>query len=155
MNGDFQLQRNAFGRLVFTGVGGEREEDVEVVRAFPVSAPGEGAAVVNREGRELAWIPRLDALPGELRGVVEEALAGREFMPEIRRVRGVSGYAVPCIWQVETDRGETSFTLKAEEDIRRMAAPCLMITDSRGIQFLVRDPRRLDTASRRILERFL
>jgi hypothetical protein len=86
---------------------------------------------------------------------VEESLAGREFMPEILRVRGVSGYAVPCTWQVETDRGATSFVLKAEEDIRRMAAPALMVTDSRGIQFLVRDPQCLDATSRKIFERFM
>ena len=76
-------------------------------------------------------------------------------MPEIQRVRSVSGYATPCTWQVETDRGETSLVLKAEEDIRRLAAPTLLIIDSRGIQFLIRDPAALDATSRRILERFL
>jgi hypothetical protein len=76
-------------------------------------------------------------------------------MPAIRRITGVSGYATPCTWQVETDKGNTSFILKAEEDIRRLAAPALLIVDNRGIQFLVRDRRALDDASRRILERFL
>ena len=45
--------------------------------------------------------------------------------------------------------------LKTEEDIRRIAAPTLLIVDSRGIQFLIRDHRALDDTSRRILERFL
>jgi hypothetical protein len=56
---------------------------------------------------------------------------------------------------VETDRGDAYFVLKAEEDIRRLSAPSLLIVDSRGIQFLIRDPRALDDASRRILERFM
>jgi hypothetical protein len=42
-------------------------------------------------------------------------------MNKILRISGVSGYATPCIWQVETDKGDSSFTLKAEEDIRHIA----------------------------------
>lgn len=155
MGDTFQLHSNAFGQLVFTAADGRREDDVAAVRSFPVSAPDHGVAIVNREGQELAWVARLDALDPATRGLVEESLAGREFMPEILRIRGVSGYAVPCTWQVATDRGETRFMLKAEEDIRRMTDPTLMILDDRGIQFLIRDPRQLDAASRRILERFL
>ena len=45
--------------------------------------------------------------------------------------------------------------LKAEEDIRRLTAPTLLIVDSRGIQFLIRDPATLDAKSRKFLDRFL
>ena len=103
----------------------------------------------------MAWIPRLDELPDGTRELLEEELAGREFMPEILRVRDVSGFVTPCTWQVETDRGTTTLLLKAEEDIRRLAAPALLMVDGHGIQFLIRDSRALDAASRRILERFL
>jgi hypothetical protein len=56
---------------------------------------------------------------------------------------------------VETDRGDTDLVLKAEEDIRRLSPTTLLISDSRGIQFLIRDVPSLDKASRRILDRFL
>jgi hypothetical protein len=59
------------------------------------------------------------------------------------------------VWQVETDRGETTFTLKGEEDIRRLASPALLIADSHGINFLIRDRYALDSHSRKILDRFL
>ena len=81
--------------------------------------------------------------------------ASVEFMPVIQRVCSVSGYATPSTWRVETDRGDTTLVLNAEEDIRRLAPPTLMIMDSRGIQFLIRNPLNLDAASRRILDRFL
>lgn len=155
MDGDFHLHRNAFGQLVFTGADGCEHLNVEPARAFPISAAREGIALMSCEGHELAWIPRLDDLPEETRRLVEEELEGRELMPEILRVCGVSGYATPCTWRVETDRGDTSLVLNAEEDIRRLAAPTLMIVDSRGIQFLIRNPRSLDANSRRILARFL
>ncbi|MHB9119387.1 MAG: cyanophycin metabolism-associated DUF1854 family protein [Burkholderiales bacterium] len=151
----FQLKRNAYGRLEFTGAGGERREGVVPVRAFPVAAPGEGIALVDSDGRELVWIDRLSGLPETVRTLIEAELESREFMPEIRRIRHVSSFATPSTWQVETDRGETAFVLKGEEDIRRFATPSLLIADSHGIQFLIRDIQALDKHSRRLLDRFL
>jgi hypothetical protein len=155
MTGDFQLHRNPFGQLVLTGVDGSTHVDVEPARAFPITAPRGEIAMLSHDGHELAWIHCLDDLPEESRRLVEEELEGSEFMPEIQRVRSVSGYATPCTWQVETDRGETLLVLNAEEDIRRLSAQALLIVDGRGIQFLIRNHSSLDAASRKILERFL
>jgi hypothetical protein len=155
MAGDIQLHRNASGQLVFMDSEGKEHVNVELARAFPISAPLDGISMLDQNGRELVWIPRLDDSSREIRRLLEEELQSREFMPEIKRIRGVSGYATPCTWQVETDRGDTEFVLKAEEDIRRLSTSALLIVDSRGIQFLIRDPRTLDKASRRILDRFM
>lgn len=155
MNADFQLQRSPFGQLVFTGADGVTHAGVEPARSFPITAPREGISILSRDGRELAWIPNLDQIDKETRSLIEDELEVREFMPEIIRIAGVSGYATPCSWHVETNKGDASFILKAEEDIRRLAHPTLMIMDKRGIQFLIRNPRSLDATSRRILDRFL
>jgi hypothetical protein len=155
MTGDFQLYRNNFGQLVLTGADGIEHVDVEPARAFPITSPGEGIALMTRDGKEVAWMPSLDEAPDAIRRLIEEELQGREFMPVIQRVCSVSGYATPCTWRVETDRGETTLVLNAEEDIRRLAPPTLLIVDSRGIQFLIRNPLKLDATSRRILDRFL
>lgn len=155
MTPDFQLQLNPFGQLVFISENGESHVGVEPARAFPIAMPREHISILSSDGQELAWIPNLDELPAETRRVVEEALEAREFMPEILRVNSVSGYAMPCTWNVETDRGTTSLILNSEEDIQRLAAPALLIVDSRSIQFLIRDRSALDDASRRILDRFL
>jgi uncharacterized ferredoxin-like protein len=45
--------------------------------------------------------------------------------------------------------------LKGEEDIRRIAHATLLIADSHGVQFLIRDTDALDKASRKLLDRFL
>ena len=155
MNADFQLQRNPFGQLVFTGADGVTHAGVEPARSFPITAPREGISILSLDGHELAWIPNLDQLDKETRDLIDGELEVHEFMPEIRRITGVSGYATPCTWHVETNKGNTSFILKAEEDIRRLVPPTLMIIDSRGIQFLIRNPHSLDAASRRVLDRFL
>ena len=155
MQTDFQLARNAFGKLVLTAADGDVVEGVVPVRAFPIAAPGEGIALIGPDGHEAGWIERLDALPAALRQLVEEELGRREFMPEIRRIREVSSFATPSTWKVDTDRGETSLVLWGEEFIRRLGKVGLLIEDSHGIHFLVRDINGLDTASRKLLDRFL
>lgn len=151
----FQLSRNAFGRLVFTGTDGVVREGIIPVRAFPITSPDRGIALVDQGGHELAWIDQLEDLADELRRLVEVDLANREFIPEIKRIHDVSSFATPSVWSVETDRGRTSFILKGEESIRRLSPPALLISDRHGIHFLIRDRFALDRSSRRILDRFL
>lgn len=151
----FKLTRNAFGRLLFTGADGEVHDGVVPVHAFPIAAPTEGISLVTSDGRELAWVECLSDLPEESRVLLEAELASREFMPEIRSIRRVSSFATPSAWQVETDRGSTTFILKGEDDIRRLAASTLLIADSNGIHFLIRDIHALDQGSRKLLDRFL
>lgn len=152
---DWKLYRNAFGRLVFVSAEGSTSEGVVPVRAFPISATEGGVALVASDGRELAWIDNVTLLPVEIRVLVAEELVRREFMPEIRRIRKVTSFATPSTWRVETDRGDTSFVLRGEEDIRRVGQHALLIADSHGIQFLIRNLLELDLHSRRILDRFL
>ena len=152
---NFQLHRNSFGRLVFTDTGGAVHEGVVPVHAFPISAPTEGVALVSTDGHELVWIDHLADLPADTRSLLQEELASREFIPEIHGIRHVSTFATPSIWEVETDRGRTSFILKGEDDIRRLNHTSLLIADSNGIHFLVRDIQQLDKHSRKLLDRFL
>ncbi len=152
---DFTLSRNSFGKLVVTLADGTTHESVMPVRAFPISAADDGLSLMSTDGRELAWIARLDALPAPTRALLEAELAAREFMPEIRKIIGVSTYATPSTWTVQTDRGQTDLVLRGEEDIRRLTGTTLLISDSHGIHYLIRDQLALDKASRKILDRFL
>ena len=151
----FTLSRDPFGKLVMTADDGQVFEGVAPVRAFPIQSPGEGISLVLGDGKEVAWIDRLDALPAPTRSLLQEELEGREFMPEIARVKSVSSFATPCTWYVDTDRGETQFVLKGEEDIRRIGAASLLIADNHGIHFLIRDMFNIDKTTRKILDRFL
>ena len=152
---DFQLERDAFGRLVLTDAQGERHAGVVPVRAFPLSAPGHGVSLVGSEGRELVWIDSVDQLPAQAKALLQEELAVRDFAPTLLRLHGVSSFGVPSTWTISTDRGETSFVLKAEEDIRRLEGGTLLIASAHGVQFRIPDVKTLDRASRKLLERFL
>jgi len=150
-----KLSRNSYGRLVFVDDQGQHHVGVVPVRAHPISAPDEGVSIVGPDGHELAWVARLSELAQPARELIETELASREFSPVIHRIKDVSTFATPSQWTVETDRGETTFILKTEEDIRRLGDGRLLIASSHGIGFAVPDRFALDKPSRRLLERFL
>ena len=152
---NFQLSRNSYGKLVLTDAEGQVHEGVSPVRAFPIQAPDKGISMVLGDGREVGWIDDIAALPSDIRTLVQDELEGREFMPEILHVKDVSSFATPCTWYVKTDRGDTEFTLKGEEDIRRIGATSLLVADNHGINFLIRDMYTIDKKTRQILDRFL
>lgn len=151
----FQLRRDSFGKLILTAEDGTEHVGVAPVRAFPIQSPGDGISLVLSDGKEVGWIDALAELPAQIRDLVQDELDGREFMPEISHIAAVSSYATPCTWTVQTDRGDTEFTLKGEEDIRRIGETSLLISDNHGIHFLIRDMYTIDKHSRKILDRFL
>ena len=151
-----QLHRNAHGRLVLTLACGTEHSDVVPVRAFPIAAPDEGLSLIGSDGHELLWIECLADVPPQPRGLLEEELALREFVPVIEKICSVSSFSTPCTWTVETDRGTAQLVLKGEEDIRRLRGrSALLIAAGDGVQYTVRDTAALDKSSRRLLERFL
>lgn len=156
VNRPFTLVRDALGHLVLTDADGVVHVAIVPVRAFALSAPDLDIALLSAEGKELQWLETLDELPSATRELIHEELASREFMPEIERILAVSSYATPSTWQVTTDRGDTTLLLRSEDDIRRLKGPgALLIGDSQGIHYLIRDRRQLDAHSQKILKRFL
>jgi hypothetical protein len=152
----FSLQRNAFGALMLTDAQGQVFEGVVPVRAFPIQSPEDGISLVSADGHEVAWIDLLVDVPEPAQTLVRDALVTREFMPVITRIVSVTSFSTPCTWTVNTDRGDTEFVLRGDEDIRRIGKDnALLIADVHGIQYLVRDQFALDAASKKILDRFM
>jgi hypothetical protein len=151
----FELTRNPFGQLILTQPDGRVVQGVMPVRAFPVQSPEQGIALMDTEGHEVVWLDALSDVPEPAQGLIRDALESREFMPEIQTIVSVSSFSTPCTWVVNTDRGDTQFVLRGDEDIRRLAGQTLLISDSHGIHFLIRDLDKLNKDSRKILDRFM
>ena len=151
----FQLSRQPSGRLLYISAQGERHEGAVPVRAFPLAVLDECISLVGTDGHELVWIDRLAQLPVDVQALLIEELALRDFVPEIRQLTAVSSFGTPSVWSVRTDRGDTSFVLKGEDDIRRLRSGALLIADSEGVHYSIADMMALDKPSRRLLERFL
>jgi len=152
---NFQFDQSTSGKWYYVSSDGQQHDNVLAVRSFPVEAPEEGIALVDIDGKELLWIAHLNLLAESLRAKVEKAIQQREFMPQILKLYGVSGFVTPSTWDIETDRGRTSLLLKGEEDIRRLSGTVLLVTDGHGVQFLIRDLAQMDRYSRKLLDRFL
>ena len=112
--------------------------------------------ILDADGHEVAWVPHLGQCPQPAQDLLRQELARREFMPVITRIVSVTSFSTPCTWKVNTDRGDTEFVLRGDEDIRRIGKDnALLIADVHGIQYLVRDQFALNAASKKILDRFL
>jgi len=155
MSAPFSLAFDAFGKLVVTMADGTQHVGALVARAFPIATPDQCISILSAEGKELAWVENLSDLPANEREIATHALQGREFMPEILRLDGVSSFSTPSVWRVQTSRGPAQLVLKGEEDIRRLSASRLIVADAHGVQFLIRDLPSLDRQTRKLLDRFL
>ena len=152
--GPFGLKHDEWGRLLLIDASGRRHSGVEPVRAFPISEPGRWVSLCDAEGRELTCVEDLAELSDATRRVLEADLAAREFVPVILRIVRVSAETTPTEWAVETDRGPTRFTLKTEEDVRRLGPDRYLIVDAQGLRYLISDANALDLASRRVMEHY-
>ena len=152
----FTLERDAWGDLVMIDAQGRRVVGVRPVRAFPVSAPEGHLSLCDAEGRELLCIEDRSLLPSEVRRIIDEELARSEFLPVVVRIDRVLADRNPSQWQIVTDRGPTSFLMEdADNDVRRLGPTRILLVDTHGVRYLIPDTRRLDPASRRILDRYL
>ncbi len=150
----FSLHYDNWGRLVLTDADGQVHEGVTPVRAFPLSDPNHWLSIVNQRGTELACIPDPQQLPAATRETLLTALTRSEFIPVIERIIDAT-QGEPAEWRVVTDRGERTFVLKGDDDIRTLSDGRLIVTDSDGVRYLISEVRRLDSHSRRMLERFI
>ena len=148
------LYRDAFARLVMIDAAGQEHVGVEVVRAFPISEPDRWISICDADGHEILSLDDTGQLSPEIRTVLLEELAKREFVPLIRRIVKVWDQTDPQEWHVVTDRGPTSFCVDSDEDIRRLQPRQVLIVDGHGIRYLIPDTLQLDSRSRRILDRF-
>jgi hypothetical protein len=150
-----QFSRNDWGQMVLTMPDGVVHAGVEPIRCFPLSDPDRTIAIIDSEGRELINLPSLQALNSADHDLVRRELAEREFTPTIRRIVSTSAPSPPCRWNVETDRGVTSFQLESEDDIRKLGPTGAVVADANGIRYLLPDINLLDAWSQRIIRRLI
>lgn len=148
----WRIERHDHGRLDLVDARGIRHHDVDVLRAFPVTAPAGPVAIIAADGGELAWIESLAHQPAELRTLLERELAQREFLPVIERIEAVSD-SEPSEWTVITDRGRHRFRVAHADDVARQTDGGVFITDTFGMRYRVPREAELDATSRRLLDK--
>ena len=148
----WRLERAEHGRLDFVDPAGRRHADVDVLRAFPITAPDGPVSIVAADGDELAWIDPLSAVAEPLRSLIARELGQREFLPVIERIESVTD-GEPTEWSVVTDRGPRRFTVAHADDITHAADGSASIIDVAGVRYRIPSVARLDARSRRLFVR--
>ena len=151
--GQTRLYADEFDDLVLEIEGHKPQRGVRVVRCFPISAGDRFIALRTPKGEELGIVEDLAALDRESRNALENELARIYFRPEITAVHAITEqYHIPR-WQVDTDRGPRTFELRSSRrDIRVLARGRVLIRDADGNHYEIPDYRRLDLASRALVE---
>jgi len=152
---NFNLEKDVFGNIRLVLGSGQSYDQVKIIRAFPISDPENGFSIVNQDGHELVWFESFDQLSEDNQRIAHASLEQIEFIPVISKITDLNTYALPSIWDIETDRGMTKLKLKTEQDIRRVSAEALLITDANGIQYLIKNRKTLDKFSKKVLDRFM
>ena len=144
---------DAFEDLNLELAGGGTYAGVRVKRAFPLTRDDCFIVVQDREGGEIGSLARLDELDRASRQVVEGELDRAYFTPRIQRITKVTvAYRVPR-WEVETDRGPRAFEIySSRRDIRHLGGGRVLVQDADGNRYEIPDYRRLEPASRALVE---
>ncbi|MDX1948498.1 MAG: DUF1854 domain-containing protein [Pirellulaceae bacterium] len=150
-----ELSRDEWGKLCLELPDGTAFAGVMPIRLFPFSQPDRWISLCDQKQHEIVLLDNLIDLPDPAQKLIEQELAQREFIPIITRVLRVSGLQEPCEWDVETDRGPTTFILGSEDDIRRLGDDRALIIDAERIRYLVGSLGALDPRSRRFLEWYI
>ena len=128
---------------------------VRVCRLFPWSEPGEYVSLRDTEDEELALVRAPSQLDPESRDALEVSLAEAGFVMEIDAIVSVEEEIEIRVFEVETAQGPLTFQTERDEWPRELAGGGLLIRDVAGDLYAVRDPERLDPASRKLLWVFL
>lgn len=135
-------------------IGGEgRFENVEVIRCFPLTLPGQCLTLIGEDGKELGIVRDPTLLDSESRRAVDSLLTRRYFTPEIQRIDRLTLEASLWRWQVTTNRGAVMFYLRGVRDsIHEVAPGRWEIFSVDGQRYEIRDISALDARSRALFE---
>lgn len=132
-----------------------RPRALRVCRLFPWSQPSQYVSLRDDEEEELALVRAPSGLEPDSRDALEVSLAEAGFVMEIISIVSVDEEIEIRTFQVETAQGFRTFQTERDEWPRELEGGGLLLRDVAGDLYAVRNPERLDAASRKLLWAFL
>ena len=131
---------------------GEKIENLEPHRLFPVSGLRQYISLLDEEGKEHAIIRSLDSLMPESAKIIEDSLKEYYLVPKISALLDVNEKYGILKWTVDTDRGIQSFTIRnRHNDIKVLYDGRVLVRDSNDNRYEIPDYRVLDKKSLHLL----
>lgn len=137
------------GRLELTLPDGRVCTNLRVVPAFPISRPNRFLYFVDEEGNEIGLLVDPKGLDRESLDLLLAQADQAYFMPHITRIISVDEKMGIARWEVETDRGWSTFeVISRGESVWYVGRNRVLIRDADGNRYLIEDLATLDRRSR-------
>ncbi len=131
---------------------GNKIEDVEPRRLFPVSGGDKYITLLDGDNKEKAIIVDLDRLMPESQEIIRDCLKEFYLVPKIVKVKDRTEKYGVLKWTVETDRGEVTFTIQnRHNDIKIYYDGRVLVRDSNDNRYEIDDYKTLDRHSQKLL----
>lgn len=140
---------------------GEHYKRVAVHCCFPFSAKDEYLSIREAEdmgeaGREIGLIENKYEWPADVQALLDEQLQLRYFMPRIQKVKKIKEEFGFSYWEVVTDRGEVSFTIRGGSgSIFSPSRDRYIITDIDGNRFSIDNMNEMTAKERKLLDLYV
>lgn len=135
-------------------IGEEEHTDISIKQGFPLTAPNQYVAVLNKEGKEIGMIPDSTLLDDASQAALARYFDTAYYEVRIIKVLTVRSTFGITTWKMTTDRGERTLVVRDRSDIRKLPPDRLLFTDIEGMRYLVDDYSRLDARSQLLIEEY-
>lgn len=130
--------------LILT-IEGHAETIDQIIRCFPFSTPNHWISFRKSDGSELGLLKTIDELDSDSRRIVETRLKDRYHIPTILKIVQIDTHPQNTQWQVETEDGIQTFSLRGERGVSTSEFPKIILTDATTRQrFVIPDFTALD-----------
>ncbi len=131
---------------------GEKFENAELHRMFPITGLTQYIALIDSEGKEIGIIRDIDRLMPESREVAHNCLTEYYMMPRIKRFIKMSEKFEIWMWTVETDKGVCTFEIRNHiTAIKPLYDGRILIKDANDNRYEVPDVNKLDKKSYKLI----
>ena len=129
---------------------------VVVRRLMPLSNPDSYISLAADEDTEIGILVNPSKLASDSLKILQEELDKRYFTPTIQKVHRVKEQFGIHEWEVETERGRITFSVRGlNQNIKQVPPARLFVTDVRGNRYDIPDYRKLDEQSYQQIQRHL
>ncbi|HAZ20292.1 MAG TPA: hypothetical protein DCY75_09005 [Clostridiales bacterium] len=127
---------------------GEKLENVEPRRLFPLSGLTRYIILLDEEGEEQAVIRNLETLIPASRKIVDDCLREYYLIPKIQQIYAANDKFGALKFHVRTDRGICSFSIRnIHADIKVLYGNRVLIRDSNDNRYEIPDYTTMDKES--------
>ncbi len=123
--------------------------NVQVLRAFPLSAPDQHIVLRDGANKELGVIERLSMVDEPRKTLLQQALNKYYFLPRIVKIKALKERYGAAVWDVDTDRGPIVInTTHLIDALTEMENGIYILRDTEGNRYEIREVEKMDEPSR-------